>query len=121
MVAVGEKVAEGRMDVASIVSKPVEGVNAGKIENIELVSRAIREAMSEAEEQLGIRILEAYAGISGAISCAVRAARMCSSSTILRTASTRRTSTRCSTACRTMQGARRRDHHGACAPELCGR
>ena len=55
VVAVGEKVAEGRMDVASIVSKPVEGVNAGKIENIELVSRAIREAMSEAEEQLGIR------------------------------------------------------------------
>ena len=65
VVAVGEKVAEGRMEVASIVSRPVEGVNAGKIENIELVSRAIREAMSEAEEQLGIRITEAYAGISG--------------------------------------------------------
>lgn len=65
VVAVGEKAAEGQMEVASIVSKPVEGVNAGEIENIELVSRAIREAMSEAEEQLGIRITEAYAGISG--------------------------------------------------------
>ena len=65
VVAVGEKAAEGQMEVASIVSKPVEGVNAGKIENIELVSRAIREDMSEAEEQLGIRITEAYAGISG--------------------------------------------------------
>ena len=65
VVAVGEKAAEGQMEVASIVSKPGEGVNAGKIENIELVSRAIREAMSEAEEQLGIRITEAYAGISG--------------------------------------------------------
>ena len=65
VLAVGEKAAEGQMEVASIVSKPVEGVNAGKIENIELVSRAIREAMSEAEEQLGIRITEAYAGISG--------------------------------------------------------
>ena len=65
VVAVGEKAAEGQMEVASIVSKPVEGVNAGKIENIELVSRAIREAMSEAEEQLGIRITEAYSGISG--------------------------------------------------------
>ena len=65
VVAVGEKAAEGQMEVASIVSKPVEGVNAGKIENIELVSRAIREAMSEAEEQLGIRSSEAYAGISG--------------------------------------------------------
>ena len=65
VVAVGEKTPEGAVDVACIVSKPVEGVNAGKIENIELVSRAIREAVSEAEEQLGIRITEAYAGISG--------------------------------------------------------
>mgnify|MGYP001027253593 len=31
VVAVGEKAAEGQMEVASIVSKPVEGVNAGKI------------------------------------------------------------------------------------------
>ncbi|WP_298030517.1 cell division protein FtsA [uncultured Alistipes sp.] len=65
VVAVGEKNAEGLMEVACISSKPVEGVNAGKIENIELVSRAIREAVSEAEEQLGIRVTEAYAGISG--------------------------------------------------------
>ena len=65
VVAVGEKTPEGLLDVACVVTKPVEGVNAGRIENIELVSRAIREAMSEAEEQLGIRITEAYAGISG--------------------------------------------------------
>ncbi len=65
VVAVGEKTPEGLLDVACIVTKPVEGVNAGRIENIELVSRAIREAVSEAEQQLGIRITEAYAGISG--------------------------------------------------------
>lgn len=65
VVAVGEKTPEGAVDVACVVSKPVEGVNAGRIENIELVGRAIREAVSEAEEQLGIRITEAYAGISG--------------------------------------------------------
>ena len=65
VVAVGEKAAEGQMEVASIVSQPGEGVNAGKIVNIEVVSRAIREAMSVAEEQLGIRSTEAYAGISG--------------------------------------------------------
>lgn len=47
------------------MSKPVEGVNAGKIENIELVSRAVKEAVTEAENELGIRITEAYAGISG--------------------------------------------------------
>ena len=65
VVAVGEKTPEGAVDVACVVSKPVEGVNAGRIENIELVSRAISEAKSEVEEQLGIRITEAYAGISG--------------------------------------------------------
>ena len=65
VVAVGEKTPEGLLDVACVVTKPVEGVNAGRIENIELVSRAIREAVSEAEQQLGIRITEAYAGISG--------------------------------------------------------
>ncbi len=65
VVAVGEKCADGLVDVLSIVSRPVDGVNAGKIENIELVSRAIREAVDETEEKLGIRITEAYAGISG--------------------------------------------------------
>ena len=65
VVAVGEKTSEGLLDVACVVTKLVEGVNAGRIENIELVSRAIREAVSEAEQQLGIRITEAYAGISG--------------------------------------------------------
>ncbi|MDE5578832.1 MAG: cell division protein FtsA [Alistipes sp.] len=65
VVAVGEVREDGRMQVAAVVSKPVEGVNAGRIDNIELVSRAIREAVSEVEAQLGIRITEAYAGISG--------------------------------------------------------
>ena len=66
VVAVGEKTPEGLLDVACLVTKPVEeGVHAGRIENIELVSQAIREAVSEAEAELGIRITEAYAGISG--------------------------------------------------------
>ena len=65
VVAVGETCDGGPVRVAAIVSKPVEGVNAGRIDNIELVSRAIRDAVSEVEAQLGIRITEAYAGISG--------------------------------------------------------
>ena len=65
VVAVGEKTAEGLLDVVCAVSKPVEGVHAGKIENIELVSRAVSDAVAEAEEQCGIHITEAYAGISG--------------------------------------------------------
>lgn len=65
VVAVGEKREDDLLEVVSLVSKPVEGVNAGRIENIELVSQAIRSAVAEAEVELGIRITEAYAGISG--------------------------------------------------------
>ena len=64
-VAVGEKNAEGLLDVVCVVRKPVEGVNAGKIENIELVGNAIREAVAEVEKRTGISVAEAYAGISG--------------------------------------------------------
>ena len=58
VVAVGEKTAEGLLDVVCAVSKPVEGVHAGKIENIELVSRAVSDAVAEAEEQCGIHIMD---------------------------------------------------------------
>ena len=65
VVAVGERNPEGLMNVLSVVTKPVEGVRAGRIENIEQVSQAIRQAVTETEEKLNIRITEAYAGISG--------------------------------------------------------
>ncbi len=65
VVTVGSRNAEGALDEECVVSKPVEGVRAGKIENIELVSNAIREAVSEVEARLGLRISEAYAGLSG--------------------------------------------------------
>lgn len=64
-VAAGVRNAGGLLDVAALAVKPVEGVNAGRIDNIELVSRAVKEAVADVEEQLGIRITEAYAGISG--------------------------------------------------------
>lgn len=64
VVAVGCRTSGG-MEVETIVSKPVKGVKAGRIENIELVSQAIAAAVREASEQLGIRITEAYASISG--------------------------------------------------------
>ena len=65
MVAVGEKLPEGPLAVRCVVSRPVEGVSAGKIENIEQVSRAVQEAVQEVERQMNFRITEAYAGISG--------------------------------------------------------
>lgn len=64
-VAVAEKNPEGLLDVVCTVQKPVEGVKAGMIENIEQVGQAIREAVSEVETQMGIHVEEAYAGISG--------------------------------------------------------
>lgn len=64
-VAVGERNAEGLIDVVGVARESVEGVHAGKIENIELVGSAIRAAVSQIEQQLGIRVTEAYAGISG--------------------------------------------------------
>ena len=56
---------EGPLAVRCVVSRPVEGVSAGKIENIEQVSRAVQEAVQEVERQMNFRITEAYAGISG--------------------------------------------------------
>lgn len=68
--AVGERTAEG-LSVAALVTKPCQGVNAGQVENIELVARAIDEAKAEIREKLGIRLTEAYAGISGSyVRCA---------------------------------------------------
>ncbi|MBQ8307429.1 MAG: cell division protein FtsA, partial [Alistipes sp.] len=64
VIAVGEPTAEG-VALAALVSKPCQGVNAGQVENIELVARAIDEAKEEIRRQLGIRITEAYVGISG--------------------------------------------------------
>lgn len=64
VVAVGSPTTDG-VEVEALVSKPSEGVNAGRIDNIELVGKAIGEAVGEISRELGIRITEAYAGISG--------------------------------------------------------
>ena len=65
VVAVAERDAEGRPAVRSIVSKPSQGVKAGMITNIEQVSNSIKAAVEAVGEELGIRITEAYTGISG--------------------------------------------------------
>lgn len=63
-IAVGEKSPSG-LRIAALTSKPCQGVNAGQIENIALVAEAIEAAKRDIQQQLGIRITEAYAGISG--------------------------------------------------------
>lgn len=69
---VGAKQEDGSLAIEAVSVKPVEGVNAGRIDNIELAGNAIREAVAEVERQLGVKITEVYAGISGEF---VRSAR----------------------------------------------
>ncbi len=65
VVAVAERNGEGRPVLRSIVTRPSQGVKAGMITNIEQVSNSIKEAVEAVGEELGIRITEAYTGISG--------------------------------------------------------
>lgn len=65
VVAVAAKEDDGTLKLKALVSKPVQGVNAGRIDNIESVGQALAAAVAEAGEAAGIRITEAYAGISG--------------------------------------------------------
>jgi len=66
VVAVGERLPNGLVKVDGVASRPVpDGVTAGHIDNVRSVGKAILEAKTELEEELGIRIDSAYAGISG--------------------------------------------------------
>lgn len=65
VMAVGSVDEEGFVEILDITTEPVQGVNAGRLENSETVGRAVREAKLRLEQKLGIKITEAYAGISG--------------------------------------------------------
>ena len=56
VVAVGSKREDGTLGIEAVVSKPVEGVKAGRIDNIEQAGNAIREAVAEVESTLGVRM-----------------------------------------------------------------
>lgn len=71
VMVVGSKNESGKMVIDALVSKPSKGVNAGVIENLNQVSECVKAARAEVEEELGIRISEAYASFSGAfVRCA---------------------------------------------------
>ena len=65
VIAVGAVMEDGRVDILGITSEPVQGVNAGRVENSETVGRAVHTAKERIEQELGIKITEAYAGLSG--------------------------------------------------------
>lgn len=65
MVVGSRKGSRGPIEIEGVSSQPVEtGVSAGRIDNVNTVGAAIRKAKEELEEELGITINEAYAGIS---------------------------------------------------------
>ena len=63
VIAVGSLMEDGNVDILGIVSEPVSGIRAGRIDNGEQVARAIAAAKGKIEQQLGVHITEVYAGI----------------------------------------------------------
>lgn len=66
VIAVGSVEDDGRVNIEGIVSEPTNGgVVAGRVVNNDMVGQAIARAKHRLEQQLNIRITEAYAGFSG--------------------------------------------------------
>jgi cell division protein FtsA len=65
VIAVGSVDEDGVVTILGITSEPVQGVNAGSVENSETLGRAVRAAKERIENKLGIKITEAYAGLAG--------------------------------------------------------
>ena len=65
VIAVGSLLEDGNVDILGIVTEPVSGVMSGRVENNEMVARAIATAKSKIEKQLNMHITEAYVAMSG--------------------------------------------------------
>jgi cell division protein FtsA len=65
VIAVGTIEDDGRVNIQGIVSEPISGIDAGRVDNGESAGRAIRCAKERIESELNIKITEAYAGLSG--------------------------------------------------------
>ena len=65
VIAVGAIEDDGRVNIQGIVSEPIEGIDAGRVENSETAGRAVKAAKERIEQELNIKITEAYAGLSG--------------------------------------------------------
>lgn len=65
VIAVGAVEDDGRVDIMGITREPVTGITAGRVDNSETVGRAVRTAKERLETKLGLKITEAYVGISG--------------------------------------------------------
>lgn len=70
-VTAGSKGEDGKIIIEAVSVKESKGVVRGEVKNVEQAAQSIREAVSEIEDKLGIKVEEAYTGISGShIRCA---------------------------------------------------
>lgn len=67
VVGVGEKAEGEKLRVVDLAVVPVQGqgVSRGEIKNIESVAKSIKDSLGQIETRLGIKVSEAYTGISG--------------------------------------------------------
>lgn len=65
VVALGRLSLNGEIVVVDAVSKPMEGFTRGEVTNIEHVTTAIREAVTELENRQGVKVSEVWVGVSG--------------------------------------------------------
>lgn len=72
VVAVGSTTGSNIIKIEAIASEPTIGVNAGLVENNQMVAKALRTALDRVEQELKIKVSDAYATISGKF---VRSAR----------------------------------------------
>lgn len=71
VVTVGSRGDNGRIAIEAVATRPSKGIVRGEVKNVEQAAQAIKEAVAEVEEKLGITIEEAYTGVSGShIKCA---------------------------------------------------
>lgn len=65
VVAMGRLSLSGEIIVVDAVSKPMEGFTRGEVTNIEHVTSAIREAITELEARQGVKVDNVWVGVSG--------------------------------------------------------
>ena len=65
VVIVGSKNPDGTLYFRTVMSRPVEGMQAGQISNIVAVGNSISAVLMDVEAELGTRISQVYTGISG--------------------------------------------------------
>lgn len=63
---------DGKMVIEAVVREESKGVSNGAIDNIELATKSLKAAVDKLQDELNIKVFEAYFGISGEfIRCAI--------------------------------------------------